>query len=115
MILKLLSLLIVVPSLANVLPTMNKASSLISSRETLKVAISAANDGDVILVDDIDFTSGVTGLYNVYERIEIKKSITIKGKDSGSTFKRGSFDIFGGKTYADLLSVRFEVGLGMLT
>ena len=108
MILKLLSLLIVVPSLANVLPTMNKASSLISSREALKVAISAANDGDVILVDDIDFTSGVTGLYNVYERIEIKKSITIKGKDSGSTFKRGSFDIFGGKTYADLLSVRFE-------
>ena len=108
MILKLLSLLIVVPSLANVPPTTNKANSLISSRDALKVAISAANDGDVILVDDIDFTSGVTGLYNVYERIEIKKIITIKGKDSGSTFKRGSFDIFGGKTYADLLSVRFE-------
>ena len=108
MILKLLSLLIVVPSLANVPPTTNKANSLISSRDALKVAISAAKDGDVILVDDIDFTSGVTGLYNVYERIEIKKSITIKGKDSGSTFKRGSFDIFGGKTYADLLSVRFE-------
>ena len=108
MILKLLSLLIVVPSLANVPPNTNKANSLISSRDALKVAISAANNGDVILVDDIDFTSGVTGLYNVYERIEIKKSITIKGKDSGSTFKRGSFDIFGGKTYADLLSVRFE-------
>ncbi len=108
MILKLLSLLIVVPSLANVPPNTNKANSLISSRDALKVAISAANDGDVILVDDIDFTSGVTGLYNVYERVEIKKSITIKGKDSGSTFKRGSFDIFGGKTYADLLSVRFE-------
>ena len=108
MILKLLSLLIIAPSLANVSPTENKASSLISSREDLKVAISAAKDGDVILVDDIDFTSGVTGLYNVYERIEIKKSITLKGKDSGSTFKRGSFDIFGGKTYADLLNVKFE-------
>ncbi len=108
MILKLLSLLIIAPSLANVSPIENKASSLISSREDLKVAISAAKDGDVILVDDIDFTSGVTGLYNVYERIEIKKSVTIKGKDSGSTFKRGSFDIFGGKTYADLLNVKFE-------
>ena len=108
MILKLLSLLITATNLANVSPTENKASSLISSRENLKVAISAAKDGDVILVDDIDFTSGVTGLFNVYERIEIKKSITIKGKDSGSTFKRGSFDIFGGKTYADLLNVKFE-------
>jgi hypothetical protein len=108
MILKLLSLLIIAPTLANVSPIDSKASSLISSREDLKVAISAAKDGDVILVDDIDFTSGVTGLYNVYERIEIKKSVTIKGKDSGSIFKRGSFDIFGGKTYADLLNVKFE-------
>ena len=53
MILKLLSLLIIAPTLANVSPIDNKASSLISSREDLKVAISAAKDGDVILVDDM--------------------------------------------------------------
>lgn len=104
----LLAVLITIPSFISVNSLNQDTNPLISSAEELKLAISSAKDNDVILVDDIDFTSGVSGLYNVFERIDIKKSITIKGKEGGSTFKRASFDVAGGKTYADLLNVKFE-------
>ena len=104
----LLVFLITLPNLLGITHLNKEISHLISTREELKTAIYNAKNNDVILVDNIDFTSGISGLYNLFERIDIKKSITIKGKEDGSIFKRGSFDIVGGKTYADLLNVKFE-------
>lgn len=84
------------------------ATDLINSRSELMNAISYAHDGDILYIDDIDFTSHTDGEYNLYERVDIRKSITIRGKDSGSLLTRGSFNVIGGKTYNDLLNVRFE-------
>ena len=104
----LLVLLITLPNLFGTTHLNKETEHLISTREELKTAVYNAKNNDVIFVDNIDFTSGISGLYNLFERIDIKKSITIKGKEGGSIFKRGSFDVVGGKTYADLLNVKFE-------
>ena len=62
--------------------TINSSSNskFISSWSELKQAITTANDGDVLYVDDIDFESNTDGLYSEFERITINKSITLIGK-----------------------------------
>ena len=80
----------------------------IDSRLDLISAIKSAHDGDTIYVDDIDFVSNTDGLYNVYERIDINKSITLVGKESKSLFNHGSFNILAGKTSDQKAVVKFE-------
>ena len=77
----LLVFLITLPNLLGITHLNKKTDLLISTREELKTAVYNAKNNDVILVDNIDFTSGISGLYNLFERIDIKKSITIKGKE----------------------------------
>ena len=66
--------------------------SYISEWSTLKSAINQSEDGDVIYVDDVDFTSGTDGLYSELERITISKSITLIGKEEGSVFRHDSLN-----------------------
>ncbi len=76
--------------------------SMISTREQLTAAISSAEQGDVLLVDDLDF-----GLPDLPLAVTINKSITIKsGKESGrSVFVGGSFFVEG---VSEKISVSFE-------
>lgn len=93
------------------------STALISSFSELKQAIHAANDGDILYVDDIDFTP--TGsINNSWMRIEINKSLTIRsGKDSAkdggmggakAVFTNGSFILSGSKVAGESISLRFE-------
>ena len=80
----------------------------ISSWQELKVTLNRAENGDTIYVDDIDFRSGTGGLYSLFERINVDKSVTIIGKEDGSIFTHGSFDIIGKSTYQDTLNISFK-------
>ncbi len=94
--------------------TPNFASSqelnLITTRSDFFNAISIANDGDTLLVGDIDFNLQATGDVNQGERILIDKSITVKnGKTSGkAVFLGGSFVLSGTKISASHTSFTFE-------
>ncbi len=93
------------------------STALISSFSELKQAIHAANDGDILYVDDIDFTP-TGGINNSWMRIEINKSLTIRsGKDSAkdgsmggakAVFTNGSFILSGSKVAGESISLRFE-------
>ena len=63
-----------------------ESTDIITSFTELKMAISAANDGDILYVGDIDFTpSG--NIFNSLMRIETDKSLTIKsGKATGRLY-----------------------------
>ena len=52
-------------------------SELITNRNDFKNAVINANDGDTLLVGDIDFNLQATGDVNEGERITIDKSITL--------------------------------------
>ncbi len=84
--------------------------NLITTRSDFFNAISIANDGDTLLVGDIDFNLQATGDVNEGERILIDKSITIKnGKTSGkAVFSGASFVLSGTKISASHTLFTFE-------
>ncbi len=83
---------------------------LITTRSEFFNAISLANDGETLLVGDIDFNLQATGDVNDGERILINKSITVKnGKTSGkAVFSGASFVLNGTKIAASHTSFTFE-------
>lgn len=83
-------------------------SQYISSWQDLKHAITTANEGDIIYVDDIDFVSNTDGLYSELERITINKSVTLVGKDNQSVFHHGSFAIKTNGVYGEKIKVNFQ-------
>lgn len=85
------------------------STTLISSFSELKQAIHAANDGDILYVDDIDFTPA-DSIDNSWMRIEVNKSVTIKsGKADGkAVFINGSFLLSGSKVANESISLCFE-------
>ncbi len=73
-------------------------TEVITTRNDFIKALSKANDGDTLLVGDIDFNLEGTGAVNVAERIIISKNITIKsGKTNNeqAVFTGASFDVKG--------------------
>ena len=85
-------------------------SELITNRNDFKNAVINANDGDTLLVGDIDFNLQATGDVNEGERITIDKSITIKnGKTNGDAiFTGASFILSGTKISGLQTSFTFE-------
>ncbi len=79
-----------------------QAVTLISTREQLTAALASAEDGAVLLVDDVDF-----GLPDLPLSVSIRKSVTIKGgkEDGRAQFTNGAFQVEG---LADTISVGFE-------
>ena len=67
-------------------------TDVIDSADELTRAIASASDGDEILVGDIDFTPR-DGMFKLFMRIEITKSLTIKSGKSGENacFKDAAF------------------------
>ncbi len=84
--------------------------NLITTRSDFFDAISIANDGDTLLVGDIDFNLQATGDVNEGERILIDKLITVKsGKISGkAVFSGASFVLSGTKISGLHTSFTFE-------
>ncbi len=84
--------------------------NLITTRVDFFDAVSVANEGDTLLVGDIDFNLQATGDVNEGERILIDKSITVKnGKTSGeAVFSGASFVLSGTKISALHTSFTFE-------
>ncbi len=84
--------------------------NLITKRSDFFDAIFKADDGDTLLVGDIDFNLQATGDVNEGERILIDKSITVKnGKTSGDAiFTGASFVLSGTKISASHTSFTFE-------
>ncbi len=93
------------------LPLSAKAAKadLITDFNELMVAIKDAEDGDVILVGDIDFSPLSPDVPNSMMNITIQKSITIKsGEADAAVFLNGGFILSGSKLRGEKLSVRFE-------
>ncbi len=88
----------------------NEEAALITEYTALMQAVNAAEEGDVILVGDIDFTPASPDVPYSMMYIEIGKSITIKsGKRDGSAcFQNGGFLIAGSKIAGEKLVCRFE-------
>ena len=81
---------------------------LVTSRVELINRISTANDGETILVGDIDF-SNVETMANATTRVKLTKSVTIKsGSKDNATFTNGSFDLIGPKVTGENINVTFE-------
>ncbi len=85
-------------------------SGLITTRIDFKNAVLNANNGDTILVGDIDFNLQATGDVNEGERITIDKSITVKsGKTYGNAiFTGASFILSGTKISSSYTTFTFE-------
>lgn len=86
-------------------------SDIITTREGFVNAINNAEDGDTILVGNIDFNLYDTvGAVNEGERIVIDKNITVKnGKsDSNAVFKGASFILGATKLAGNVTSFSFE-------
>ncbi len=84
--------------------------ALITKYTMLMAAVQEANDGDVLLVGDVDFSPNSPQIANSYMFIEINKSITIKSgkKDGAALFTNGGFLFVGSKTAGEKISVAFE-------
>ena len=85
-------------------------SGLITTRNDFINALNKAENGDTILVGDIDFNLNSTGAVNTLERIIIDKSVTIKsGKtDEKAVFIGASFILNGTKIGGESSSFAFE-------
>ncbi len=84
-----------------------KGQPVIETREDLLIAINQANDGDTILVGDIDFR-GEPKLHKSIFRITLSKSLTFKSAyDRKAVFTSGSFNLEGTKVIDEALSVNF--------
>ncbi len=83
---------------------------LITDFNELMAAVHTAEDGDVLLVGDIDFSPLSPDVPNSTMSITIDKSITIKsGKAQGTaTFLNGGFLLSGSKVTGEILTVSFE-------
>ena len=108
----LFTLFLLVSLLFSLLPLVVSAqeSELITTRAEFEKALRDANDGDTLLVGDIDFELPYTGAVNPVERIVIEKSVTIKnGKTDGyAVFKGASFILNGTKIGGERSSFVFE-------
>ena len=84
-------------------------NSLITTRSDFIKAINNANDGDELLVGDINFNLPYTGAVNETEKIIIEKNITIKnGKSEGNAiFVGASFILNGTKSANDVTAYKF--------
>lgn len=87
-----------------------REGELITTRNDFINALNKAENGDTILVGDIDFNLNSTGAVNTLERIIIDKSVTIKsGKTDGkAVFTGASFILNGTKIGGESSSFAFE-------
>ncbi len=85
-------------------------SGLITTRIDFRNAVLNADNGDTLLVGDIDFNLQATGDVNEGERITIDKSITVKsGKaDGNAIFTGASFILSGTKISSFYTTFTFE-------
>ncbi len=80
-----------------------QADTLICTQQDFYTAIDVANDGDEILVGDIEFT------YKALQGKNIEKSLTIKsGKQGNAVFNYGAFALSGGASESKAINVKFE-------
>lgn len=70
---------------------------LITTRVGFEKALNCAEDGEVLLVGDIDFNLNAVGAVNEGERIVMDKSVTVKsGKTDGNAVFTGASFILNG-------------------
>ncbi len=83
---------------------------LITDYTSLMTAVNAAEEGDVLLVGDIDFSPLSPDVAHSFMHITVDKSITIKsGKtDGAAVFLNGGFVLSGSKIAGEKISVTFE-------
>ena len=88
----------------------SREDELITTRNDFINALNKAENGDIILVGDIDFNLSSTGAVNTIERIIIDKNITIKsGKtDGNAVFTGASFILNGTKIGGEYSTFSFE-------
>ncbi len=100
-----LSLLLAVLLFLSLFPVTVSAADeagLITTEADLKEALHNANEGDTILVGDIEFAYSPMGM-------TLSKGVTIKsGKDTPAVFSGGAFAVMGGASEQDTISIRFE-------
>lgn len=82
---------------------------VISSQQELLDALSAAEEGDVLLVGNIDFTAPA-GMFNEMMRLQLSKSITLRSglSDRKAVFTNGSLLLRGSKVSGEKLNCVFE-------
>ncbi len=89
-----------------------REGELITTRNEFEKALNAANDGDTLLVGDIDFNLQGEGAVNEAERITITKNITIKnGKTDGKAVFTGASFLLNGTNVAGKTSEFRFVGI----
>ena len=101
---RLFTALLIVSLIFSVLPMAVSAqeTKLITTEAELKEALHNANDGDIILVGDIEFAYSPMGM-------TLSKSVTVKsGKDTPAVFSGGAFAVMGGASEQDTIHIRFE-------
>ena len=101
---RLFAVLLIVSLMLSVLPLAVSAREpeLITTEAELKEALHNANEGDTILVGDIEFAYSPMGM-------TLSKGVTIKsGKDTPAVFSGGAFAVMGGASEQDAISIRFE-------
>ena len=101
---RLFAVLLIVSLMLSVLPLAVSAREpeLITTEAELKEALHNANEGDTILVGDIEFAYSPMGM-------TLSKGVTIKsGKNTPAVFSGGAFAVMGGASEQDAISIRFE-------
>ncbi len=85
-------------------------TELITDFQTLMTAVHNAQDGDTLLVGDIDFSPLSPDVPNSMMAVTVEKSLTIRGgkSDGAAVFLNGGFVLSGSKLSDETLSVRFE-------
>ncbi len=88
----------------------SRDTELITDFNSLMTAVQNANDGDTLLVGDIDFSPLSPDVPNSMMCITVEKSITVKsGKSNGAAiFLNGGFALSGSKLNGEKISVQFE-------
>lgn len=106
---RLLALLLCVLLALTAVPGVRAESGMICTQQELLAALSAAKDGDVLLVGDIDFTAP-DGIFNEMMRFELRKSVTLRSGIPGgkAVFTNGSVLLLGSKVSGQGLECHFE-------
>ncbi len=96
--------------LCSILCFAEEKTELITDFNSLMTAVQSANDGETLLVGDIDFSPLSPDVPNSMMYITVEKSLTIKsGKADGvAVFLNGGFVLSGSKLTDEKISVRFE-------
>ncbi|MDR1669622.1 MAG: helix-turn-helix transcriptional regulator [Oscillospiraceae bacterium] len=90
-----------------------EAAALVTTRQELAEAVYAAEDGDTILVGDIEFHDYPAGwqILNSLDRVTVDKNLTVRGAKpdgSRSVLSGGSFIINGPQADSQKISCAFE-------